>query len=137
MISLTSKGATQNLSHSPLLHDGREENESRASTKFVQLHRNETTSGEAIVSIIQDCEKPLNLGKKRKFESNDLSYLNCEPFTGNNISNSVTRLDTGKSQHKVNHLSTNKVHFESLLLNHPPNIEKWSILLNHVPQCST
>ena len=25
----------------------------------------------------------------------------------------------------------------SILLNHPPNIEKWSILLNHLSQCST
>ena len=45
-------------------HLRRNENESRASTKFVQLHRNETTSGEAFVSIT-DSEKPLNLVKKR------------------------------------------------------------------------
>ena len=25
----------------------------------------------------------------------------------------------------------------SILLHHPPDIEKWSILLNHLPQCST
>ena len=70
-----------------------------------------TTSSEAIVAI-PDSEKPLNLAKKRKFESNEQSDLNCEPFTENNISNSVTRLETDKRQHEVNHLSKNEVHFE-------------------------
>ena len=64
-----------------LRHD---KNESRASTKFVQLHRSDTTSGEAFVAI-PDCEEPLNLAKKRKFTFNEQSDLNYEPFTQGQI----------------------------------------------------
>ena len=76
-------------------HSRCEENESRASTKFVQLHRNETTPGEAFVAE-PECQEPLNLAKKRKFEANQQSD-NCELLIQNNISNSVARLETDKS----------------------------------------
>ena len=91
-------------------HPCREENESRVSTKFVQLNRNETTSGEAFVSL-PDCQEPLNLAKKRKFEANEQSD-NCEPLTQNNIANSVAQFNTDKSLHQLNDLSSNNEHFK-------------------------
>ena len=57
-------------------HSRREENGSKDSTKFVQLHRNETTYGEAFVAV-PDCQEPLSLIQSVFLVIKDVSLQHC------------------------------------------------------------